>query len=76
MAISTVSNQCMALSVADRIELVQAIWDSIPIESPDAMTLSAPQKAELDRRVAEHRANPSSAIPWHQVRAKLFADHS
>lgn len=76
MTISTVSNQCMTLSVADRIELVQAIWDSIPIESPEAMTLSASQIAELDRRVAEHRANPASAIPWQQVRAKLFADRS
>jgi putative addiction module component (TIGR02574 family) len=61
------------LPVADRIELVKDIGDSIVEEEPVSVDLSAAQKAELDRRVAEHRANPNTAIPWEQVRAKLFS---
>ena len=61
------------LPVADRIELVKDIWDSIVAQEPVSVDLSATQKAELDRRVAEHRADPTTAIPWEQVRAKLFS---
>ena len=35
-------------------------------------TLSDELRAELDRRWAEHQANPESAIPWADVRAKLL----
>ncbi len=61
------------LPVADRIELVKDIWNSIVEEEPVSVDLSAAQKAELGRRVAEHRANPATATPWEQVRAKLFS---
>jgi putative addiction module component (TIGR02574 family) len=61
------------LPVTDRIELVKDIWDSIVAQEPVSVDLSAAQKAELDRRVAEHRADPTTAIPWEQVRAKLFS---
>lgn len=61
------------LPVADRIELVKDIWDSIVEEEPVSVDLSAAQKAELNRRVAEHCVNPTTAIPWEQVRARLFS---
>ena len=64
------------LPVADRIELVKDIWDSIVAQEPVSVDLSAAQKAELDRRVAEHRADPTTAIPWEQVRAKLFSSQA
>ncbi|RFC41359.1 MAG: putative addiction module component, TIGR02574 family [Candidatus Nitrotoga sp. CP45] len=64
----------MNLSVSERIQLVEDIWDSIVLEAPDTVKLSQDQKAELHRRVLEHRADPSTAIPWEQVQAKLFPD--
>jgi hypothetical protein len=44
------------LSVSERIQLVEDIWDSIAGESLDAFPLS----------------DPGTAVPWEQVRAKLF----
>lgn len=74
---STVTTEYMKLSVSERIQLVEDIWDSIVAEAPDdVFDLSQTQKAELHRRVAEHRADPSSAVPWEQVRAKLFSDRT
>lgn len=74
---STVTTEYMKLSVSERLQLVEDIWDSIDAEAPDdALGLSEAQKAELHRRVAEHQADPSSSIPWEQVRAKLFSDQS
>lgn len=74
---SSITTEYMKLSVSERIQLVEDIWDSIAAEAADdALGLSQTQKAELHRRVAEHQADPSSAVPWEQVRAKLFSDQS
>jgi putative addiction module component (TIGR02574 family) len=62
----------MKLSISERIQLVEDIWDSIAAEAPDTVALSQAQKAELHRRVAAHHADPSTAVPWEQVRSKLF----
>jgi putative addiction module component (TIGR02574 family) len=60
------------LSIAERLQLVEDIWDSIAEESPDAVPLTEAQRAELDRREAEHQRDPAAAVPWEQVRAELF----
>lgn len=53
MHTSTVTTEYMKLSVSERIQLVEDIWDSIATEaSDDALGLSQTQKAELHRRVA------------------------
>lgn len=61
------------LSVSERIQLVEDIWDSISADAANAFPLTKRQRDELDRRMAEHIANPSDAIPWEVVRAKLFS---
>ena len=63
----------MKLSVSERIQLVEDIWDSIAAEASNTVELSQDQKAEMHRRVAAHRAAPSTAVPWEQVRTKLFS---
>jgi putative addiction module component (TIGR02574 family) len=59
------------LSIAERLQLVEDIWDSIAQEA-DALPLTPEQKAELDRRWAEHQRDPGSAIPWGKVRDELY----
>lgn len=73
MPTSVATAEYMKLSVSERIQLVEDIWDSIAAEAPDTVELSEAQKAELHRRLAAHRADPSSAIPWEQVRSELFS---
>ena len=51
---------------------MQAIWDSIAPEA-EATELTDAQKAEIDRRLAAHRANPKAAIPWEQTEAEAPA---
>jgi len=60
----------MELSVAERILLVEDIWDSIA-EAPEALPLTAAQKEELDRRLAAYHQNPSMGSPWHEVVARI-----
>jgi putative addiction module component (TIGR02574 family) len=50
-----------------------ALWDSLaPAEQEAEFDLPPEQRAELDRRLADHIADPTSAIPWNEVRRKLL----
>ena len=61
-----------ALSIDDRIRLAEAIWEGIEAEEPTP-ELTEAQKEELDRRLAEHEANPDDVTPWEEVKANLEA---
>lgn len=61
-----------SLSVDERIQLVQAIWDGIAAEQAQPVLTDA-QKQELDRRLAAHEAHPHDAIPWEDVKARAEA---
>jgi putative addiction module component (TIGR02574 family) len=76
MTTHTATAEYMKLPVSERIQLVEDIWDSIAADAPDAVSLTQEQKEELHRRVAAHRNDPSTAVPWDQVRSKLFSSKS
>ena len=64
--------ELLKLSARDRIEIVMALWGSLSeTERAGQLALTLEQEAELDQRLAEHIANPASAIPWDEVRRKL-----
>ena len=60
------------LSVEERLALVEDLWDSIAEESA-ATPLTDAQRAELDRRLADHDANPNDVVPWEEVKASITA---
>ena len=65
--------QLLKLPAGDRAELAIALWESLSdSEREGALELTDEQRAELDRRWAEHIENPGSAIPWAEVRRKLL----
>jgi putative addiction module component (TIGR02574 family) len=61
-----------SLPLSERIERVEDSWDSIAEETAVPVQLRDEQRAELHRRLAEHREDPDSSIAWEQVRANLF----
>jgi putative addiction module component (TIGR02574 family) len=67
---TTALSELLKLSEAERIQLAQDLWDSIPAAS-EALPLSAEQLAELEDRLAEHEADPASAISAEDARARL-----
>lgn len=60
------------LSVCERIQLVQEIWDSIA-PAVEQFPLTEAQRQELDRRLASLQANPDNVIPWEEVEARALA---
>ena len=64
--------ELLNLSARDPIEIAMALWESLAETEREAeLALTPEQEVELDRRLAEHIANPASAIPWDEVRRKL-----
>lgn len=53
----------LELPVAERIRLVELIWDSVAAV-PEQVPVSDELKAELERRLAEFEANPEAGSPW------------
>jgi putative addiction module component (TIGR02574 family) len=72
MDITTTLKQIIALSIQDRIRLVQAILDSIAAEQ-DYLDLTDSQKQELDRRIDDYEANPDNVLTWEEVKASVKA---
>jgi len=62
--------EILALPVADRVRLVEAIWDSISA-IPEALPLTDWQKEELDRRLAEFEADPDPGSTLEEVFARI-----
>jgi putative addiction module component (TIGR02574 family) len=60
------------LSVAERILMVQEIWDSIAAEQ-ESLQVTEAQKAELDRRIASHDKSPNEGNSWEEIKRRLKA---
>ena len=69
MTVEQVINHISALPPSDQLRVVQAIWDQLPKDV--GTELSAAQQAELDRRWAEYKADPSSALTEDEFRERI-----
>jgi putative addiction module component (TIGR02574 family) len=58
------------LSISERIQLVEDIWDSIA-SVPESVQLTDEQKIELDRRLDAYHADPGKGSPWDIVRERI-----
>jgi putative addiction module component (TIGR02574 family) len=70
---SSAIDELRKLPLAERIELVEDLWDSI---AADAEELPVPEshREELARRRAAYRDDPSRVLPWEEVRERLRAE--
>ena len=67
---SDLRSQIGNLSAAEKVELLDAVWESLEADALSSLTEA--QRTELDYRIARHEQDPSDLIPWEQVRTGLF----
>lgn len=67
LAMSTELSDILRMSVAERIQLVEDIWDSIAA-SPESVPVTDAQRDELDRRLQAHAQNPDAAVSWDELK--------
>jgi putative addiction module component (TIGR02574 family) len=61
------------LSIAERIQLVEDLWDSIAADSQNPPPLTEAQCQELDRRVAAYQKDPSATLDAETVHKQLWS---
>lgn len=65
-------DELLKLPVAERLELVQELWDSIAVDCErEPFPLTEAQREELSRRARELEAHPERAISWKEARERL-----
>jgi putative addiction module component (TIGR02574 family) len=62
--------ELLKLPVAERIKLVEVIWDSIAA-APEALQLTEVEREELDRRWNAYERDPSLGCAGAEVRARI-----
>lgn len=62
----------LELSISERIQLVEDIWDSIA-SVPQSVALTPAQREELDRRIEDYRQHPEEGSPWEEARLRILA---
>ena len=67
---STVLKEALTLSVRDRLQLIEELWDSLAA-TPEAIPVTDAQRRELTRRRRAHARDPAAARSWETVRRKL-----
>ena len=58
------------MSVAERIQLAEDIWDSIAA-IPESLPLTDNERQELNRRLELYALNPDEGIPWDELKEKV-----
>jgi len=64
------SPDIQALSLQEKLQLMEALWDSIANE-PDILPDDPSTIKEVRERIAEYKANPGTGIPWETVKKNL-----
>lgn len=59
--------EILSLDVEERLRIVQIIWDSIAA-TPATVPITAAERAEIDRRIAEDDADPEDVVSWQEAK--------
>jgi putative addiction module component (TIGR02574 family) len=70
---SLLREDLLKLSVAERIQLAEDLWDSI-VADPESHELTDPQREELERRLAGVQSGGARVVAWTELRAELMGD--
>ena len=69
----TDQQQLRAMSVFERLRLLEHAWSSLA-DDPDALAVPEWHRAELYARRAAHRDDPDAARDWTAIREELRGD--
>jgi putative addiction module component (TIGR02574 family) len=70
MAIS--KDDILKLTVSERLDLLDTIWESISDASSE-IPLTEAQHREIDRRLDQYAVSPPRLSTWEEVRARIEA---
>ena len=69
MNVDQIISDLSTLPVVDRLRVIHAIWDTLPDDVD--LSPSAEQQAEINRRLAAHDADPSTALSHDEMMRRI-----
>ena len=72
---TTIEKEFGALTVAERVDLVESLWEQIASRPSDLPT-AALQIKEVERRSELYKEHPDRAVPWPEVKARIIKRHA
>lgn len=60
----------LQLSIAERIQLVEDIWDSITA-TPETLPITTAQRQELDQRLEAYHQTQEANITWTEAKKRI-----
>ena len=69
--LDTILSDAARLPVADRLELIEALWNTVP--ERELPPISDEWRAEIAKRSAEFDAGQVPTVPWSQIKAEAEA---
>lgn len=70
MSDKTTTAELTRLPVAERLELIEQLWDSIDAEA-DSLPLADWHREEIDTRIDALETGASVGAPWDNVRRRI-----
>lgn len=70
MTHSDIKNEIKRLGIAERILLVEEIWDSI-VEDQEHVPITEAQREELGRRIEHYEKSPEEGASWEQIKNRI-----
>ncbi|MGK7931088.1 MAG: addiction module protein [Microcystaceae cyanobacterium] len=68
---STLSEQIFPLSIPEKLQLIEDIWESIVINE-NQIPLSQSQQQELDQRLASYQDINNQGSRWEDVKQRII----
>ncbi len=62
----------LGLSIPERIQLVEDIWDTISAKA-NSLELTKEEKKIIDARLEHYHQNPESGSPWEDVYKRIVS---
>jgi len=66
------ATDAIELSIPERIQLVEDIWDTIATEA-EAIELTEDEKRIIDERLEAYHRNPDLGSPWEDVYKRILS---
>jgi len=67
---SLLSEQIMPLTVAERLQLIEEIWNSISDDESE-IALTSAQQEEIERRLASYTDIKNQGKSWQEIKQKF-----
>jgi putative addiction module component (TIGR02574 family) len=63
--------EILALSVEERLEIIDQIWESLTPSEIDHVPLTKAQEAELSRRIELYQSGELKTFSWEEVKQRV-----